>query len=144
MNVMEDTQQHIDWVEKLLLKVAAHITMRAGDHDKSKLETPEKEMYETWRPKLDAISVESAEYRDALVKMGPALNHHYEVNRHHPEHFENGIAGMNLIDLLEMTCDWVAAAGRSGKKVNPEWAQKRFGIESQLLSVIMNTIGEFE
>jgi hypothetical protein len=37
--------------------------------------------------------------------MAPALKHHYENNRHHPEHFKNNIDDMNLIDLIEMLCD---------------------------------------
>lgn len=33
------------------------------------------------------------------------LDHHYQNNDHHPEHFELGINGMNLLQLLEMLAD---------------------------------------
>ena len=55
---------------------------------------------------------ESDEYKQVLKEIEEAVQHHYQVNRHHPEHFENGINGMNLIDLIEMVCDWVAASQR--------------------------------
>ena len=44
--------------------------------------------------------------------MGPALQHHYEDNCHHPEHYRNGIHDMNMVDLIEMLCDWRAAIKR--------------------------------
>jgi len=44
--------------------------------------------------------------------MKPALEHHYALYRHHPEHFQNGIDDMNLIDLVEMFADWKASSER--------------------------------
>ena len=35
-----------------------------------------------------------------------------EQNRHHPEYYEDGIAGMTLVDLEEMLSDWEAASHR--------------------------------
>jgi len=50
---------------------------------------------------------------------------------------------MNLLDLVEMVCDWVAASQRKegtdilkGMIIN----QKRFDIDDQLFCVIMNTV----
>ena len=40
------------------------------------------------------------------------IEHHYAVNSHHPEHYEAGIAGMSLFDLIEMLVDWKAASER--------------------------------
>jgi hypothetical protein len=35
-------------------------------------------------------------------------------NSHHPEHYGNrGISGMDLFDVVEMMCDWMAAARRN-------------------------------
>lgn len=146
MNVTEDTLKHIDLVRSKLCFVAHEIYNRAMYHDASKLEPPEREMFEMWRPKLDSMDIESDEYKNALAQMGDGLKHHYSANRHHPEHFENGVGGMNLIDVIEMVCDWDAAAQRKGDRVNMRWASKRFGIsESEnLYKIIKNTLDLLE
>lgn len=140
MNATEDTLKHIDAVRVLLWHFGDLLSDRSNHHDASKLEPPEKEMYEIFRPKLDSLNIESDEYKAALKEMGTALQHHYTANRHHPEHFENGVSGMTLVDVVEMVCDWKAAAGRKGEAVNLEWARKRFGIDPQLLTIIANTL----
>lgn len=142
MDVEQDTQLHISAVGAFLTKVRGEIRERARQHDASKLESPEKEMYEVWRPRLDSMDIESQEYKEALAQMGDGLKHHYAVNRHHPEHFENGVYEMNLIDIIEMVCDWKAAAARKGESVNMAWAANRFTIVegSQLYCIIKNTL----
>lgn len=142
MNVREDTLEHTRLVEGLIRNVAAELDMHGSVHDASKFESPEREMYEIYRPRLDSEVLGSEENKHTLQEMGEGLRHHYRENRHHPEYFENGIAGMNLIDLTEMVCDWMAAAARKGQSVNMEWASKRFGIASGslLYSIIQNTV----
>lgn len=109
-------------------------------HDASKLQEPEKPMFDEWTPRLRELEFGSDEYKAALSKMGEALKHHYENNRHHPEHFENGVNGMNLLDVIEMVCDWRAAADFKGQDVNMEYLTKRFGLSEQLVSIIGNTL----
>ena len=74
--------------------------------------------------------------------MGDALKHHYEVNSHHPEHYDNGVAGMSLLDVMEMFCDWRAAAQRHSDgtfKKSLVINQERFAISDQLASIFENT-----
>ena len=47
------------------------------------------------------------------TKFKPAIDHHYANNRHHPEHWPNGINDMTLMDLIEMLADWKAATARN-------------------------------
>ena len=54
----------------------------------------------------------SDEYKQFLVGMGEGLNHHYANNDHHPEHWQHGIADMDLIQVIEMLADWKAATLR--------------------------------
>lgn len=138
-----DTQAHIGLVQDLLADVRGELRMRAKVHDASKLEEPEKSGFDVIRPLLDRDDIDSDEYQETLRKNAILLRHHYDANSHHPEHYENGIAGMTLWDLVEMTCDWAAASQRKpGGKVNLEWAANRFGIEPQLLSILANTVEE--
>jgi hypothetical protein len=108
-----DTQEHIGQVRGLLLGVAGDLTERAHLHDRSKLAPPEVEVFDEFTPKLRDSTYGSDEYKEFLAGMGEGLRHHYAVNDHHPEHFGGGgIAEMNLIQLTEMLCDWIAATRR--------------------------------
>jgi len=70
------------------------------------------------------------------------LAHHYAHNRHHPEHFPDGINGMTLMDLVEMLADWKAATERhdDGSLARSLGIQQdRFGITHQLAQILTNT-----
>ena len=82
------------------------------------------------------------EYKEALKDLDTALPHHYSKYPHHPEHFENGIDDMNLVDLLEMACDWLAATERHADgnifdSINHN--RKRFKMSKQLSRILWNT-----
>lgn len=141
----KDTLDHIDNVRILLNAIFDNLWLRSGKHDASKLEEPEKSMYDKFTPKLKSMTYGSDEYKACLKAMGPALKHHYEHNLHHPEHWENGINDMSLLDVIEMLADWRAASMRHADgdlekslKINVE----RFGISNQLAVIMLNTIRE--
>jgi len=95
----EDTKQHINMVRGYLIALVDNLEERAVVHDASKLESPEKKMYDLFTPLLRELTYGSNEYKDCLAKMGPALIHHYAENSHHPEHFPE--AQSDDADLLE-------------------------------------------
>lgn len=107
-----DTHEHIAQVRGLLLGVAQELTIRAHRHDRSKLSEPELAVFDRVTPRLRASTYESDEYKGFLSEMGEGLQHHYEENDHHPEHWTDGVQGMDLVALLEMVCDWIAATRR--------------------------------
>ena len=75
------------------------------------------------------FSITGGSLKSFLEALKPALDIHYANNRHHPEHFPKGIRGMDLLDLLEMICDWKASSERhaDGNIFNSiEVNQKRF------------------
>lgn len=180
-NKMEDqrpkTHEHIAEVDKRIGYVIRELRCRALDHDKSKLGSPEREIFDEYTPKLKGTTYGSIEYRKYLKEMQFALDHHYKNNRHHPEHFSyyecNGcfkrfsdimpnycdvcgysqfqkrtdISQMNLIDIIEMLCDWKAATLRHADgdmhksiKINKD----RFEISEQLTQILHNTVGLIE
>lgn len=137
-----DVSLHQTYVFNLIQIVMDEIEYRQATHDKSKFDPEEAEIYAEIGPKLKAVPFGSPEYYKLREELGPALKHHYENNRHHPEHFENGIAGMTLIDLIEMVCDWVAAARRrddANVLKDMEILFPRFGIKGPLAAIILNT-----
>ena len=141
--VKKQTEEHIQQVQSLLQKAIVELRKRLVWHDHSKLEPPEVEIFEEYTHLLRGLTYGSQEYFDTVAKMKPALDHHYAENRHHPEHFVNGIQGMTLIDLLEMICDWKAATLRhaDGDIQNSlEVNQKRFHYSDELKQILRNTV----
>lgn len=140
----KDTNDHIKAVKSIIYNFINRLLIRIDRHDKSKLESPEKEILDVYTPILKGLTYGSDEYFEEFSKgMKPFLKHHYANNSHHPEHYKNGINGMDLIDLIEMFCDWKAATMRHTDgniqrsfKINKE----RFKISDQLLSIMKNTV----
>ena len=137
-----ETQAHALRVAELIDPLAADLDNRAESHDASKTETPEVETFDEFTPKLKDSTYGSDEYKGFLEAMGEGLQHHYANNRHHPEHFDDGIKGMTLVDLIEMLADWKAAGERHANgsmERSLVVQQKRFSIDPQLNRILWNT-----
>lgn len=137
------TMHHINMVQTLLHKIVKELLDRADIHDQSKLESPEVELFTEWTPKLAGSTYGSAEYESFRKAMGSALLHHYAKNRHHPEHFKDGVNDMSLIDLIEMFCDWKAATMRHNDgNIRKSIAHNadRFGMSPQLVRILENSV----
>ena len=138
----EDTRKHIEEVKGTLKVIRDELLKRGLKHDASKLVDPEKAVFDDATPKLEKLTYGSKEYKKQLKSMDKALKHHYESNRHHPEHHKNGVKDMNLVDLVEMFCDWVAATKRHADgdiyasiTINKE----RFDLPPMLAKIFENT-----
>ena len=142
----EDTKQHIQQVRVFTEKIAEAIIDRGDYHDQSKLQSPEKEIFDEYTPKLATTTYGSEEYKTYLEEMKVALSYHYSKNRHHPEYHLNGINGMNLVDLVEMLCDWKAATMRHNDgdiMKSIEFNQKRFGYDDDIKHLMINTVNDY-
>lgn len=151
-----DTLNHKDKVKKYMHMIGWEMIERGFDHDNSKLESPEKEIFDEYSPKLSNTTYGSDEYKKYLKEMEVALNHHYENNDHHPEYFAlryknrstgkpyfKGLSGMNLLQLTEMITDWYASSQRHEdgdifKSI--EINQERFGYSDEIKLILINTI----
>lgn len=140
----DDVTEHKRKVEYWMKDIASQITGRAKVHDDSKLKEPEKATFDQWTSKLTQVEFGSEEYRGHLEAMEQGLDHHYRNNRHHPEHFQDGINGMTLIDLIEMFCDWLAAAEKKKVHVNLDYLQQRFDLSDQLVRILYNTLEDVD
>lgn len=138
-----DTWTHIHTVQFYLTKVMHHLLERSLQHDQTKLTSPEVEIFTELTPKLASSTYGSQEYEGFRKELGIALAHHYGHNRHHPEHFKNGVDDMNLLDLLEMLCDWTAASERHNDgniRRSIEINTGRFNLSPQLVRILENTV----
>ena len=84
---MKETRKHIIEVRLNLLKLITALQVRSWEHDQSKLEEPEASGFAKVTDNLKGLTYGSEEYKTQLKEMKPFLDHHYENNRHHPEHF---------------------------------------------------------
>jgi hypothetical protein len=137
-----DTLRHIERVRNLLNVCIKELIVRGENHDQSKLQSPELEYFTEYNPKLAGSTYGSDEYKGFLNSIKPALDHHYANNSHHPEHYKNGVDDMNLIDIVEMFCDWKASSERQNNgniRKSIEFNANRFNMCPQLIKILENT-----
>ena len=146
MSFTEDTQNHICDVRNIIELFQRELRNRAMSHDYSKLSDEEFPVFKEVLDNSKSAKYGTPEYDAVKKKLLPALEHHYKENRHHPEHFIDGIDGMNLVDVLEMLVDWTAATQRhkddnimNSIKINA----KKYHINPQLENILINTVKDF-
>lgn len=132
----QQTRDHIARVQQLLTVLINDLEERAAMHDASKLLPPERDAFAS----IGHAAYGSPEYEANLIKLGPALEHHYACNSHHPQHYADGIDGMTLMDIVEMFADWKAASERH--PANTFLGRKRAGLCNQLYRIFQNTAKE--
>ena len=137
------TLRHIKRVNELMGNAAMELIRRGNVHDTSKFDPEELVPLESMQELVERegqAPYGSDEYKRRLGILKPMLDHHYANNSHHPEHYKNGINGMDLFDVVEMSQDWIAASERGGEVViNLTSSAERFNISEQVLDIIKNT-----
>lgn len=143
---LSETYKHVGKVNSNINKFVIDLIHRAEIHDKSKFEEPELSIFSDNMEKLIKTEYGSPEYKELLVSIKPAIDHHYSKNRHHPEHWPNGIEDMNLMDLVEMISDWKAATERNKDgniRKSIEINSGRYKISPQLRQILENTVRDY-
>lgn len=145
----DETWTHINRVQYYINIFVKELIDRALNHDQSKLKSPEVEAFTEVTPILKHLTYGSPEYIENTNKLGDALKHHYAKNRHHPQHFKNGVDDMNLLDLVKMFCDWKAATERHNdgnirKSIQINADRNKYNINPQLVKILENTVELFE
>jgi hypothetical protein len=140
---LKDLDAHQANFKKIMARVMSELKERTNKHDESKRESPELECYNKYIPKLQEVEYNSDEYKELKQEMlDNGLQHHFDNNRHHIEHFEDGILGMDLIDLIECLVDWVAASMRSSSPFEKglEANKDSFNIPDPIYKIFENTL----
>ena len=138
-----ELHQHVAKVRGNIDHFIGNMANRAFLHDASKFTSAEFDIFEKVSPELRTTTYGTDEYKALLKKLGPALDHHYANNDHHPEHFPNGVNDMDLFQFVEMLCDWKAAVEKHDDGdiyKSLEINKNRFGISDQLYQIMVNTI----
>lgn len=139
--------EHQDRVARYMGKFIESLLVRANTHDESKFMAEELEIYASIIDEFKLHPFGTEGYNVLRKKLDTALVHHYAYNRHHPEHFETGVNGMNLVDFLEMLADWKSAslnAGGNGDLMKSiSILSEKHGISPQLTQILINTAKDF-
>ena len=133
--------RHIECVRNYISACIRELLDRQVTHDQSKFSDDELPTYVALRA-VNSMTYGSPEYKAEIAKHAPAIAHHHALNRHHAEFFENGYRGMNLIDFLELMCDWKASTMRHAdgdlfKSI--EYNAKKYGYSDDLVDILKNT-----
>ena len=137
------TRAHMQRVAALLGEAAIELIKRGARHDLSKLTPQELGPLQSLQDHI-AVHGQAAygtpEYEAHRQLLAPMTAHHYANNTHHPEHYPEGVAGMDLFDLIEMFFDWKAASERGGESaMNLSHSVKAYAIPPMLESILRNT-----
>lgn len=115
MPTIDEFDQANEWhkndVRELMGKMARMLTERAKKHDWTKTTDPYRSMF------YAAMASTMSSGSDFMNSEWASL-HYYELERHHLS--RNVPEDVNLIDVIEMICDIIAAAAARSGKVPPE------------------------
>ncbi len=143
LKTVEGIVEHKKKVGRALRQLAGELEKRAEHHDDSKLMFPEL----LWLVEMDRdnekIPYGTKEYLERRDKYKEFFNHHYQFNSHHPEHHQNGVKDMDLVDLVELVVDWCSYS--KGLSVNEaldlvDKQAKRFDFGEEMSDVFKNTL----
>lgn len=139
------TLEHINRVKSKMEFFASVLAARGANHDNSKLTEPE---YSGWlaMDQEPRYPYGSKKYYDKMHRYKEVLEHHYSINSHHPEHFEDPSTQMDLVDLIEMLCDWFSYSNdiswlEGYDTINSQCT--RFGLNDTIRHLLLNTFRNF-
>ena len=132
---------HKFWVLKYITRFVFQIIGKGLVHDLSKFHKDEFFKLSKVYPELFNVKYGTKEYEQLLKDLKLPLLHHYKCNRHHLEYFSNNIRGMNLLDLIELYCDWLSSIRKNKngdifKSIN--YNVRRFKISNDLKAILTN------
>lgn len=137
---------HINRVQRWIFKFSQILKYRGLVHDKSKLEEPE---FSEWK-KMDEeprYLYGSEEYDEKIKRYKYLFEMHWSKNRHHPEYFKiTGSPTVDLIDLIEMLCDWLGYRDNITYTEASELVRtqcKRYGFSEELQDLLLNTLSNW-
>ena len=137
---------HIFGVRRRVTRVCTALMDRAITHDNSKYSENELDDHISMGDEMDEIKYGTDAYYAIKRKYEALSTEHLANNRHHPEHHQNGIDDMNLVDVIEMLCDWLTGSENTGTPVERslEINEERYHVSPQLMKLLRNTIRDFD
>jgi len=134
-------KEHKKIVTNLINFVIMELHNRKNTHDDSSLDPEEAEIMAHYPKFIKDDSYINGENQAYINTIKGALDIHFQKNRHHPEYFKNGIKDMNLIDIIEMLCDWKAMTPDNEDIISViKQYKKIYNFSDDLMNILINTV----
>jgi hypothetical protein len=104
---------HRGYLTEAMGVLVAALQRRMAVHDLSKLRDDEFVGFSRINAAARIQKFGSPEYAEGMRREKPTIDQHFARNRHHAEYFtlfDAGGESMNVLDIIEMVCDWWAAS----------------------------------
>jgi len=134
-------------VMKYINVIIRDLIIRAESHDDSKFSEEEFLLFVEATKEFAGHPYGSPENEAIRVKYKDVFARHYAKNRHHPEHFKDGIDEMDLVDILELLVDWKAASMREKDgsiEKSLQLGAEKYKISPQLVKILRNTVRNYK
>ena len=144
MNAIE--HKHI--VSNLLSRCAEQLLERGMNHDAGKISKIERDncVVPVWEIHQGVVKFGSDRHKELIRQLGVGWEHHKQHNDHHVT-IERPICSMDLFQILEMVCDWIAVASVAGNDpvmALDQMIEDGHPIQEQIELVIRNTLKTLE
>lgn len=118
-DMLEEYHRHVDKVHSAARLLATRLIKNCVDEDEKLGMLLLKGVMEHDMSKLQGIEWPWIHQTDDKERLIAAIEHHQQVNRHHPE-FWGGVAYMPPVYIAEMVCDWKARSEEKGTNLR-DW-----------------------
>ena len=142
IQVVQTIYEHQQKVGAVMQKVISELMDRALKHDDSKFTTQQLRdnlvtLPDKWGIQAEGHGYHSPEQEEHRKRFAPEIHRHRSAHPHHPEHFGNDVNKMNLIDLMEMLCDWYASAPDIDQSIDENSCD--YKIDPHITQILKNT-----
>jgi len=140
----ESVTAHKEIVRNLMYNLSDLIRSRGENHDNSKIEDPEFDLWVEHFIPEEKRDPEDGNFQETKKLLEEVITIHHRKNRHHPEfHGSTGLKGTTLVDLIETLCDWIATTTKQDKgnlRVTIEMMRDKYKFSKELEQVFLNTL----
>ena len=142
IRVVQAIYEHQQKVGSVMQKVICELMDRALKHDDSKFATQQLRdnlvtLPDKWKLQQQGHGYHSPEQEEHRKRFAPEIHRHRSAHPHHPEHFGNNVNKMDLIDLMEMLCDWYVAAPDIDQSIREN--SRDYKIDPHISQILKNT-----
>lgn len=96
-----------------IVTICVELIKRAMLHDLSKFSKVEMNCFAPKAGMLKTMQYGSIDYFSFLNEEKEAIQHHYKINTHHPEYYNNDYTKMSMYDIIEMYCDFKSSVKKN-------------------------------
>ena len=147
IRVVQSIYEHQQKVASVMRQVIHELVTRALTHDASKFTTQELRdnlvtLPDKWELQTKGHGYHSPEQEQHRARFAAEIARHRKANRHHPEYHVNGVNDMDLIDLIEMLCDWYVSASDIDQSIREN--SQDYEIPPHISRILENTASKLK